>query len=693
MEMLTKAPGKQNATSVAAHGAFARAGDEDIVVAFDYRFCGNATDELVVYLSDHPEPKTAGTAGNFIEVARIYPPADPTRPGGTSSSEFATFYGQFDRGTLNFKRGTYVELELRGPDACIIVDNWDPQVVCLACSDLNGTATVDSGDFLLMLAEIGQNLAGGEPGRFCLDSKLSGDHYVDITDLLGWDTYLNGFELNACGTGLPGGAPVLPGTPVNLPTGDSLIIAGKPGGAGIQQDYVYFEDSGGVCLGSGVTNPQRPASTPASGNVYRSNGRLIKDGAGAIYQVHANQGLIQLDNATVAIGPRAFLNYDVDSGPNCNVYVGVNDVGGGQFLGRPLLDVAFDPANPNIVYVVPVICIPLSDGNPSTVEMPYRAAAKLQRTGGGNYNLLKVYGYHPPNDPTPVTISTDEFENIVLEPDKQQVREIEVDSQGNVFVLAAQGFNRNDWLLVYDEGTGTSSERRIDLGSTALGSIRGPTAMLVSEVNPNRLYLASSVSTGGTAGDTLTQVHRYTINRSAGDVTSLTALTPITINNPTGTDQCSDPSIPDFVATIIAMPEHPVTGNLYVTGFSMPRFCENATFNGTESIFTLPTLAIVNPDGPTSVTASQINCNPSAPATSLKLPIGAIFRESSAPCPAGDTNGDRRVDNADLQAILDAWNAPLGDPRYNPDADFNHNNIVSNEDLQVILDTWADTCP
>jgi hypothetical protein len=61
------------------------------------------------------------------------------------------------------------------------------------------------------------------------------------------------------------------------------------------------------------------------------------------------------------------------------------------------------------------------------------------------------------------------------------------------------------------------------------------------------------------------------------------------------------------------------------------------------------------------------------------------------PCP-GDTNGDQVVDNADLQAVLDAWASMTGDPNYNPDADLNDDGQVENADLQAILDNWAKTC-
>ena len=125
MEMRTQAPGRPSASSVAAKGAFARAGDEKITVEFEYMFiedpCNEA--ELVVYLSDDPE-----VSQNIVEVARILPPNEPNQPGWIESGQFAVFSDTFTRRGLNFNRGTYIELELRGTSARCWVDNWDPTV-------------------------------------------------------------------------------------------------------------------------------------------------------------------------------------------------------------------------------------------------------------------------------------------------------------------------------------------------------------------------------------------------------------------------------------------------------------------------------------------------------------------------------------------------------------------------------------
>jgi hypothetical protein len=59
----------------------------------------------------------------------------------------------------------------------------------------------------------------------------------------------------------------------------------------------------------------------------------------------------------------------------------------------------------------------------------------------------------------------------------------------------------------------------------------------------------------------------------------------------------------------------------------------------------------------------------------------------------GDTNGDGRIDNVDLQAVLNAWAEASGDPDYSPAADLNGDGIIGNADLQVLLESWASECP
>ena len=155
-------------SSVAAKGAFGRAGDEDITIEFEYLFINDPCDEaeIIVYLSDQRE-----LGEGLAEVARIQPPASG-RPGSIGNDEFATFFGTFSRGDLNFTRGTYIELELRGTDTHCWIDNWDPQVFCVEiCRDFDGWGYVDMTDYLILLAEFGLS-SPGSVNRGCYRSYL-----------------------------------------------------------------------------------------------------------------------------------------------------------------------------------------------------------------------------------------------------------------------------------------------------------------------------------------------------------------------------------------------------------------------------------------------------------------------------------------------------------------------------------------
>ncbi len=180
MEMRTQISGTHPAKSVAPKGTFSRAGDEDITIEFDYLFLEDPNDdaELIVYLSDHPE-----VSEGLIEVARIRPPM-PGHPGAVGSGRFAVFSGRFERGALNFTRGSYVELELRGKGACCWIDNWDPQIVCGApkCGDYDANGWLLPKDFLLMLSEFDIP----DPNKGCLDAVDDG--CVSTDDLLVWDS-------------------------------------------------------------------------------------------------------------------------------------------------------------------------------------------------------------------------------------------------------------------------------------------------------------------------------------------------------------------------------------------------------------------------------------------------------------------------------------------------------------------------
>jgi hypothetical protein len=642
MDMRTRGAQRQQATSIAAKGAFARVGDEDITVAFEYLFVDDAGGEaeLIVYLSDDPEVSV-----DLVELARIRPPA-PGRPGATGSGQFGVFHGTFARGLLNFTRGTYVELELRGPGARIWIDNWDPRVECLACSDLNGTTSVDSGDYLVLLAELGQ-VADLSGNAWCMDAAQNKDQYVDLNDLLAMDAILNDpAALNACGTGT--GAKRLESSnvrsSVSLPPTETLLIAGKPALAGVQEDLLYALDTGGLC----VQPPQSPASTPGESG-HHGNGRIVTDGAGRPYQIHAQQGLIRLGDGVPVLSPSsATFN-------GATVHVGLTATGGGNFVGVPLLDVAFDPTNRNDLYVTPVL-VQAANGD------LYKATARLLLPDPptGTFTIVRLYGADPHTEST-ITVSTDDWGDIVFAPDLQRMRELDLDAFGNLFVVSAQGATgADDWIAVYD--VDTAVEHRVNVS----GTVKSPTALAVAAAG-DKIYVASSINQAAT-GDT--HVYRFNVQRSGAEVTNLVPDGGFGIINVTSNGQdCGGVPCGQYGA-ITSIVEHGAGGALYVVGFTMPRFPAEADpqsgpFQGsTAPMLTTPTMAVVaSPATAGGVyAASEIGCE------DLALPIAAVIVPATAP-QLGDLDADGDVDLADYAVLHNCITGPLGPPIGDIDGD------------------------
>lgn len=80
--------------------------------------------------------------------------------------------------------------------------------------------------------------------------------------------------------------------------------------------------------------------------------------------------------------------------------------------------------------------------------------------------------------------------------------------------------------------------------------------------------------------------------------------------------------------------------------------------------------------------------------SSITLGFGVdamIVAAGVAPCP-GDTNGDGVVNFIDLNAVLGAFGASLGQPAYSPGADLNADGIVDFLDLNVVLSNYGASC-
>ena len=201
------------------------------------------------------------------------------------------------------------------------------------------------------------------------------------------------------------------------------------------------------------------------------------------------------------------------------VYVGIQNQGPDSF-GRPILDAAFDA---NYVYVVPVVVNP--DGQES-----YTAAAKLQLLDTGNppYQVVQLY------DDPPVA-NDNQYRNAL--------REIELDSAGNVYVINVHSLNESD--ILWKHGLNGTVER-FELGRPD-GNIYlpGPVAMYVSKTT-NMLYLASAQYNPADTNSTVI----YGLSMDG----ALALQRSITING---------------MQHVTGITEDPVTGSLWVIGFNM----------------------------------------------------------------------------------------------------------------------------
>ena len=629
MMMTTQAHLKGAASSVAAKGLFRPAGEEVIIVTFEYLFADTgALDpaELLVYLCDRPEmlqPGDPQRQDHYYEIGRVRPPARDevgTDPPGIGTGDYARFYlevpyEQWFAHLSGFPHGTYIELELRGDGAEVYVDSFDPQITCrYECASLDGVQGVTEADFLILLAEYGRSTLQTE--HWCLDMKFTRDQHVDLSDLLSWDTYIAG-GFNSCGAGGAttnhgnSGKPALITAATFSP--NSLVVAGKPNGGGNQQDRIYtLNTSGGQ---TGVQNPwsKSPPPSPAG---YRSHGRLIRDKYNNVHQLHGTQGLIRNDDMVV-IPPKS----RDTGGLSWNgkpVSVGITPTGGTTFSGIPFTDVVLDPNDPNVAYVTPVLVW--------AADHSFRATARLKllpRTPGPfDYTLEAVFGADPWEDPCAKATTPPEASYSAT-----RLREVELDRTGSrLFATSSRADNSNEWLLIYNTQSLAETRHRLTSLSAALTS---PTAMLVSS-KFDKLYLASADASH------VGSLHRLDIAGGA----------------PTHDGELALPAAPaGHIRQITALSEDPDTGTLYVLGFQMPLFSEQQVFSNTDSIFAAPILLAVTPAE--SWPTSQVSLIPIS-GSDLALPVSLAY----LPVNPADFNADGHVNLVDLEIFIACASGP-----------------------------------
>ena len=642
-----------------AKGLFAKANEDEILIRFEYLFgtsnpsLGMA--ELVVYLSNIPElleHNDPDRINHYIEVARLYPPL-VGQYGSEGSNCFGVFEETVSTSDLDFIRGVRMELELVGPEGTwILINDWDPMVSCVYCGDVTGDFGVSPRDYLTVLGEFGELSSGtsemGVP-LYCLDFGFSSDGFVSTTDMLGWDwgewLVSEGsvghlcFEicLTPCSTGAGSGSAeylsetTLASVSLEDESADftgSLLIAGKrfdPPNQDFLSDRLYEFDESYNLIGG-------PHAMPND----RVNGKLVRDRNGQLYQLNLEEGLVDLSglNSVIPRGQGCSISSEPRYGLPADVYVGFQDQAENTW-GRPVLDAAFD--SQGYVYVTPVVVAP-SDGD------PYLAAAKLELapTETPPYSVIKVY------DDPPLPTDNQDRDNLC---------EIEVDGGGNVYVINHGYPNGSDMLWVYDINGGVKKR-----GLQALG-IYGPVGLCCSGYDNSLLYVASSKN-----DPDANSVSLYVLSSA-----DLTLVQSITINNMGHT-------------TDIA--EDPITGALWVTGFTMPEYMPYLPGDLSQMPqFYHPYLAAVAYGGSGPVQAAELS-----DAGDLALPlsiawIGALPEK----CGGADLDGTGDVSFGDFSILASQWMQAPGTPSADIAPEAAGDGEVNILDLAVLTDHWLET--
>ncbi len=527
-----------------AKALFAKSGEENLTIRFEYLFENvDPNTELVIYLTDDPELLSTSDrdqSDHYIEVARLSPPpqAPQTRPGAVGSGRWGVFEQLVSRGDLNFFKGTLVEFELLGGEGtCILINNWDPAIYCnpMVCGDVTGDGGVTLMDYLAVISQFGAVAgvpADGDQSTACLDGVFSDDGIVGTDDVASWQWFLRNHEYvgNLCyekpSLGTCSYCPVTSSESKELNLkrrhdsvsddyfDTELLLLGKQTNLskGTLTDKIYGHE---VSQGQGVDFSISDANPGAV--------QLVQNPADPewVCQVHSESGLIRLPDGAVLLGGRM---YPIDDDPryqgNAMLTVGLQMAGEGEVSGRPLLDAAFDAQGD--LYIVPVVVNP--EG-----ESAYAAAARLR--------------FNPMASPPDPCIVVQIYDNPPLEDDNQNrnyPRAIEVDAQGNVYVLHSHVLNEAYYLTVFDPDGHLLEIPLGDIDSDLY--IPAPSAFCVSQVGPY-LYLASGLNAPEALTDKL-----YVISTE-----SWSLIGTLTLEN---------------MGHITSVAEDPKTGDLWVQGFT-----------------------------------------------------------------------------------------------------------------------------
>ncbi len=457
------------------------------------------------------------------------------------------------------------------------------EVVCsIICGDLNQDTVFDYWDYATGIGFIGE--APTELSLECLDA-FTADDYQDANDVILWAqvTHFGQNTGNVCAwkavdpvimVGPHGGSESTFTPSGGTGYGSSLLIAGKKNtatGTFSIMDKLYVFNS----QGNYVSSPFSPVTSPTSG-------RITCGYDGKVNQVDSDIGLNRLNDGISVVtkgGVTATCN-EPRYNSSAVVYIGMQTSGSGyntNYAGRPILDAAIDAQG--YIYVVPVTVVPSSC--PSN---GYLAAAKLQSLPGQTpcYSVVKIYddGIVDNHDPTRIGL-----------------KEIEVDAQGNVYIISACRTNSSNFLWAYLPSGALATKVALDTIPGVSGGIPDPIALHASRKS-SVVYLSS-----GYKSPTATSAKIYALST---ENLALTLSRTVQING---------------MGHVSGITENPNTGVVWVTGFKLENIPQY--FNPSVASFYHPYLAQVPATGSDPVTASLIT------SSDLALPISITWIPAS----------------------------------------------------------------
>ncbi|MHC4743016.1 MAG: YncE family protein, partial [Planctomycetota bacterium] len=239
------------------------------------------------------------------------------------------------------------------------------------------------------------------------------------------------------------------------------------------------------------------------------------------------------------------------------------------------------------------------------------------------------------------------------------LREIEIDDSGNLYVTNTDSLNESDKLWIYDTETGAVKRRLCLAKADSDTYIPAPIAMHLS--SRSMLYLASAVQ----------ESDADSVSIHVLSASSLSFIRKVTINN---------------MGHVTAMTEDSSTGRIWVAGFTMTDIPEY--INPLAEPFYQPYIAQIPLGAGGPVDAEPI----SDPESDLALPLSIIsIASTGVDCSVANIDGVGHVDFFDFVFLAAHWlETACGDCG---GADLTGEGNVDTKDMQLLSYCWLNSSP